>query len=388
MVSDVPIGAFLSGGVDSGAVVGAMAEHSGRVRTYSVGFAEGGDANELVDARETARRFATEHHEIVVSAEEYASILPEAIWHLDEPLSTSSALPLFFLARLAGRDVKVALSGQGADEHLAGYTRYLGERYRRLWAGLPPPARQVVAGVVEGLPRLASLKRGVRSLAITDERARFHQIHARLPDALVNQLLRPEVRATVEELPGQVLEAWLPPAQPGVSSLARLQYVDKRTSLADDLLHYGDRMTMAHGVEMRVPFLDLQLSAVLERLPPELIVRGLTGKYLWKRAARRWLPATMVRRPKRGFVTPIDAWLRGGNPSFSPRILLSPSSASARYLERDVLATLIADHQCGRQDYRRSLFALLSFEIWHQAFVDGQRSAPARATVDVVKPAR
>jgi asparagine synthase (glutamine-hydrolysing) len=388
MVSDAPIGAFLSGGVDSGAVVGAMAEHSGRVRTYSVGFAEGGDANELDDARETARRFATEHHEIVVSAEEYASVLPDAIWHLDEPLSTSSALPLFFLARLAGRDVKVALSGQGADEHLAGYTRYLGERYRRLWADLPSPARWVAAGVIEGLPRLGALERGLRSLAIADEGARFHQIHARLPDPLANQLLRPEVRAALEEAPGAVLEQWLPPAQPGVSSLARLQYVDKRTSLADDLLHYGDRMTMAHGVEMRVPFLDLQLSAVLERLPPELVLRGLSGKYLWKKAARRWLPASVVQRRKRGFVTPIDAWLRGGNPSFSPQVLLSASSAAARYLDRDVLAFLIADHQRGRRDYRRTLFALLSFEIWHQAFVEGQRSGPARGIVEVVKPAR
>src|SRR5262249_26216751 len=160
-------------GVDSAAVVAVMAQHTSRVRTFTIGFAEGGDANEIDDARETARLFGTEHTDIEVGATEFLDALPEVIWHLDEPLTTSSALPLYFPARLASGDVKVALAGQGADEPLAGYTRYLGERYGAAWRTLPSPARAATGRLIHAMPRLEPLKRGVRSLAVDDDAERF-----------------------------------------------------------------------------------------------------------------------------------------------------------------------------------------------------------------------
>jgi asparagine synthase (glutamine-hydrolysing) len=389
MMSDVPIGAFLSGGVDSGAVVAVMSEQSHRVRTYSIGFEEGGDADELAEARATAQLFGTDHSEIVISRGEYVDALPEVVWQLDEPLSTSSALPLYFLARLAKRDVKVALTGQGADEPLAGYTRYLGERYRGPWAALPTQPRRVARRLLTTLPRLEAMKRGLRSLDIDDEAERFHQIHALLPDDVIARLLRPEIAQACVEDPVVPMEMWLDGLGRRGSSLARLQYVDMRTSLADNLLLYGDRMTMAHGVEMRVPFLDLPFVDLLERLPTHLKVRGLQGKYIWKKAVQRWLPTAIVRRRKKGFATPVDAWLRGRLGGYARDTLLDPSAALARFIDQGVLSGIVSDHQRGRHNYHRSLFALLSFELWHEQLVKRDTVAtPAAAPAPAGRVAR
>jgi asparagine synthase (glutamine-hydrolysing) len=368
MMSDVPIGAFLSGGIDSGSIVAVMARNSQRVRTYSVGFC-GPDANdELADARETARLFGTDHHELAISAQAYADALPTAIWHLDEPISTSSALPLLFLAQLAGRDVKVALAGQGADEPFAGYTRYIGERYRGLWTVLPGLARSVAQNAVDWMPRTEALKRGVRALGFDDVAERFRQIYAVFPDSLKDRLLRPDVRNQIVESSISPLQTLLAGLE-GLPALARLQHVDVRLSLADDLLTYGDRMTMASSVEMRVPFLDVEFMQLVERIPANLKLKGLTGKFVWKQAARRWLPASMLRRPKRGFETPIDGWFRGPLSPFVKATLLDPGAAAKEYFETAVVEGLIRDHQLGRRDYRRQLFSLLSFELWHRQFV-------------------
>jgi asparagine synthase (glutamine-hydrolysing) len=386
MMSDVPIGAFLSGGVDSGAIVAAMAEHSTRVRTYTVGFGEGGQYNELAAARDTARRFGTDHHELLVSADEYFDALPEVIWHLDEPSSSPSALPLYFLARMASRDVKVALAGQGADEPFAGYTRYVGERYRHFWTAIPAPLRGLMGWSAERLPRSEVLKRGVRSLAISDDAERFLRIWEVLPDGYKQRLLRPEVRDQVEEPASAPLMRWLarPERAESTTPLARLQYVDARTSLADDLLLYGDKMTMAHGVEMRVPFLDLNLMQLVERLPTNLKLKGLRGKHVWKLAARRWLPPDVIGRRKLGFAAPIDPWFRGGLSDYVAETLLGDSSGIGRYLEPAAIKQLLDDHRTGRQNNRRQLFSLLCFALWHRQFVEaGATPFLARRTTGV-----
>ena len=368
MVSDVNIGALLSGGVDSSAIVAVMAEASTRVRTYTVGFAEGGEFNELAEAREVATMFATDHHELLVSAREYAEILPKVIWHLDEPISTTSAIPLYFITRVAKADVKVALAGQGADEPFAGYQRYLGERYRQLWSAIPGVGRALGQELVSRVPRAEALKRAVRSLAIADDAERFRQIYAVFPDALKHQLMRPELRGMVEE-PSVLPIHRLLPGLERISPLARMQYVDARLSLADDLLMYGDKMSMANSIEMRVPFLDLDFMRLVESIPPEQKLKGRTGKYVWKRAAERWLPRRVIDRPKKGFATPIDGWFRGSLNPFVRETLLGQNAAVRRYFDAAVLARMIQDHQDGRENYQRQLFSLVSFEIWHQQFI-------------------
>jgi asparagine synthase (glutamine-hydrolysing) len=368
MVSDVPIGALLSGGVDSGAIVAAMAECSTRVRTYTVGFADGGEFNELAEAREVATLFGTDHHELVVSAKEYVDSLARVIWHLDEPISTSSCLPLYFITGVARGDVKVVLAGQGADEPFGGYRRYLGERYRHLWSSLPAGGRTLGQQLMARIPRAEALKRAGRSLAIADDAERFRQIYAVFPDALKDRLLRPDVRGNVAESSVEPIRGLLGGLEQ-VPSLARLQYVDARLSLADDLLMYGDKMSMANSIEMRVPFLDRELMQLVERLPPELKIKGTSGKHIWKRAAGRWLPPHIIKRPKRGFATPIDQWFRGSLNPFVRETLLGDRAAARRYFDLAVLGRLIADHQAGRENYQRQLFSLLCFEIWHQQFV-------------------
>ncbi len=380
MMSDVPIGAFLSGGVDSGAIVAAMSRHSGRVRTYSVGFHEGREFNELAEARDTAQLFGTEHHELLVSAQDCADALADVVWHLDEPISTSSAIPLYLLAALAHRDVKVALAGQGADELFAGYTRYLAERYQSAWVAVPAQARWLVGRAITALPRAEALKRGVQALATREPAERFRRIYAVFGDDLKAQLVRSDMHLGEMESAGAPLAYWLddlPRGQP----LAQMQAVDLRMSLADDLLHYGDRMAMAHAIELRVPFLDVEFVRLVERLPTRLKLRGLTGKYVWKHAARRMLPAEVVKRPKRGFATPIDAWFRGPLNTFVREHLLGPRAAQRGYFDLTVVERLIDEHESGRQDRRRQLFSLLAFELWHQEFVDadGRANSLARA---------
>jgi asparagine synthase (glutamine-hydrolysing) len=368
MVSDAPIGALLSGGVDSSAIVAAMASHAPRVRTYTVGFAEGGEFNELAEARAMARRFSTDHHELVVSARDYVEVLPRVIRQLDEPVGTSSAIPLYLIAREAKADVKVALAGQGADEPFAGYRRYLGERYRGLWSAFPSPGQALARRVVERLPRAEVLKRATRALATADDAERFRQVYAVFPDALKGRLLRPDLQAGVRESSDVPLRRLLDGLS-GADTLARMLYVDARLSLADDLLAYGDRMAMAHGVELRVPFLDLEFMRLVERLPSRLKLKGTVGKYAWKRAAERWLPPGVIHRPKRGFATPIDRWFRGALNPFIRDTLLGHNAATSRYFDRGVVRRLIEEHQAGRDDHQRRLFALLSFEIWHRQFL-------------------
>ncbi|HLZ09284.1 MAG TPA: asparagine synthase-related protein, partial [Chloroflexota bacterium] len=306
--------------------------------------------------------------ELLVTATEFAEILPKVIWSLDEPISTSSAIPLYFITRVAKADVKVALAGQGADELFAGYRRYLGERYRQLWSALPEMGRVLGRQVVQRVARAEALKRAVRSLAIADDAERFRQIYAVFPDALKQRLLLPELCGKIDEpstLPVQRLLRGLE----RVSPLARIQYVDARLSLADDLLTYGDKVTMANSIEMRVPFLDLEFTRLVEGLPPELKLRGTVGKYIWKRAAERWLPRKVIDRPKKGFATPMDGWFRGSLNPFVRETLLGEKAAVRRYFDATVLARMIQDHQDGREDYQRHLFSLLSFEIWHQQFI-------------------
>lgn len=380
MVSDVPVGAMLSGGVDSTTVATLMARSSAEpVKTFTAGFAGDFAQNELEQARQTARRIGSDHHEVVLSADEYERFLPQSIQYLEEPIATASTLAFHKVSELARRHVKVVLTGQGADEPFAGYPRYLGERYGGLFRALPASLRNaVVSPVAERLPRQEQIKRAVRSLGVENPLDRMQHIYA-----IIDEPLRGRLYGSHASPNGAVHEAvshWQADVA-GLDGLSQMLYVDARLSLADNLLMYGDKMSMAVSLEARVPFLDLDLMALVESIPPGYKIRGRTQKYILKRAVSRWIPAEVISRKKVGFATPVDQWFRGDLRAAVEDRLLAPGSACRNYFEPAVVGEMVRDHQRGRHDYKRALFSLLTFELWHEQFITPVRWPAAEVAV-------
>lgn len=375
MVSDVPIGAFLSGGVDSSAVVAFMARHSDSpIRTYSIGF-EGGKAeslyNELPFARQVSGLFKTEHHEILVRPD-MVDLLPRLIWHLDEPVADSAFITTWLVSKFAAQDVKVILSGVGGDELFGGYRRYLGEHYRAKLEGVPRGLVQIASGVARLMPsdrhgrvtnysRLA--KEFLQSMELPpDERYR----------AYVQALSRGRARALlvcggdsgVDSLGRAFSEAALD------DPIGRLFAVDAATQLPDDLLMLTDKMSMAMSLECRVPLLDRELVELAATMPAAIKVKGGRSKYLMKEALRDVLPPGILHRTKRGFGTPMGAWIKGSLAD-SVSTLLSPASIARRGLFRsEEVERLLADHRESRIDGTDAILALMNLEIWCRVFLD------------------
>ena len=379
MVADVPVGAMLSGGIDSATVAAIMTEVTdGPIETFTVGFGGGFAQNELVPARETARRLGTRHHEVVISPRDFADFLPRSIWHLEEPIATTSTLPFYKVCELARPHVKVVLTGQGADEPFAGYPRYLGERYGGLYRALPEFLRTgLVAPLVERLPRNEQLKRAVRSLGTRDPLERMKRIYSIIDEPLKEQLFGNGAVPSPREF--EAIAQW----QGDVShldALSQMLYIDARTYLPDNLLVYTDKMSMAVSLEARVPFLDLELMELAESISSDLKIKRLRQKRILKRAMERWVPANMINRKKIPFATPVDEWLRHDLEAEVRERLLAPGSACSTHLDADSVRMMLDEHRSGRQDHKRALFSLLTFELWHEQFIAPSRW-PARETV-------
>ena len=368
MVSDVPVGSLLSGGVDSAMVTAVMQELSPQpVSTFSIGFEEPGDWNELEEAAASARLLGTDHQDLRISARDYVDFFPESLWHLEEPVLSQSTFAFYFLTRMARCNVKVVLTGQGADEPLAGYDRYRGEKLAGSlgWLAGSPMSRRLVAA----LPRAEKLRRAAQSLGERDPLLRFASIHALFSADDTQKLLRPQLASALAGFdPTQPIRAWQQDVQ-HLDGLSQLLYIDTRLSLPDDLLFYGDKLSMANSLEARVPILDYELVEFIETLPPALKLRGLTGKYVHKQAARRWLPEHVIRRPKKGFATPVDGWFQSALDGFVRETLLGSDSACREYFEPAAVAALLDEHRERKRDHRRRIFALLSFEVWHRRFL-------------------
>lgn len=377
MVSDVPIGAFLSGGVDSSAVVAAMARHSAQpIRSYAIGF-EGGSAeqlyNELPYARRVARLFGTEHHEIVVKPD-VVGLLPRLIWHLDEPIADSAFITTYLVSEFARRDVKVILSGVGGDELFGGYRRYLGGYYAQRYNALPGWARRLAGATAARLPadrhhkwmNMARLAKGFIASA------------GQMPDARYRSYLQVLARERVADLmlaapaPGDDALAAAFAAAGGADELNRMLAVDAQTQLPDDLLLLTDKMSMAVSLECRVPLLDHELVEMAARIPAQHKVRGGRLKHLMKAALTPTLPDDILHRAKRGFGTPMGAWLKRELLAVV-RELLSPAVVHRRGLFRaEAVSALLADHEAQRSDGTDALLALLNLEVWSRVYLDGQ----------------
>ena len=380
MVSDVPIGAFLSGGVDSSAVVAAMARHSsGPIKTYAIGF-EGGAAeqlyNELPYARQVAQLFGTEHHEIVVKPD-VVGLLPKLMWHMDEPIADSAFITTYLVSEFARRDVKVILSGVGGDELFAGYRRYLGGHYARRFAALPGWARRAASLAAARLPadrhnkwlNVARLAKGFIASAEMGADERYRSYLQVLSRETVASLLLAAPRPGAD-----ALAAAFAGARSG-DELNRLFAVDAETQLPDDLLLLTDKMSMAVSLECRVPLLDHELVEMAAGIPAAAKIRGGVLKHLMKQALAPQLPASILHRKKRGFGTPMGAWLKR---ELAPvlRELLSPAVVRRRGLfDAEVVAGLVADHENNRADGTDALLALLNLEVWSRVFLDGRAHA-------------
>lgn len=391
LISDVPLGAFLSGGIDSGLIVSYMAEClDSPVRTFSIGFPEE-EFNELPAARLVAEKYGTRHEQFVVRPRA-AELLPQIVWHYGEPYADSSALPTYILSELTRRHVTVALNGDAGDENFAGYSRYLAVMLSSRLDRIPRAARRALAGAaaaVSGLVPSALFQRGARfaaRLADTPER-RYAALVMHFDPAMKRRLCTPAfLEATAEHGYSYLEQAFA--ASDAPTPLERALHADVQTYLPEDLLVKVDIATMAHGLEGRSPFLDHELMTFVATLPARFKVRGGEKKFLLRRLARRRLPPQLVQLPKKGFGVPIDSWLRQDLRETLRDALFDGRLAARGYFDMRVVQELFDQHASGRFAWHYQLWNLLMLELWHRMFIDTRpTAAPPRANIADEAPA-
>ncbi len=374
--SDVPLGVFLSGGVDSSAVVALMHTMGIEgIETFTVAYDFGPRYDETRWARRVAERFATRHREVFVEPREFQEFVPELVWHMDEPVTEAAAVSLFAVARLARESVTVVLSGEGSDEVFGGYpiwkTMQQVDRYHRLPAAL----RRVVSPAL-GLAGPKWRKYTDLAESPLEERYLGVSFHERRTK---ERLMAPELAALVD---GRSLPALLRPwyeATAGRDPIARMMYVDLKSWLPDDLLVKADKMTMANSLELRVPFLDHRLVELGARIPSRLRIKGWTTKHVLKKGLEPLLPREIVHRGKMGFPTPLARMFAGPMRAYVADVLGSPRHLARGYFRPEVVRSLLAEHLSGRRDHHRVLWQLLVLEEWHRRFIDGPAQAPSTA---------
>ncbi len=365
MVSDVPFGAFLSGGLDSSTIVALMTRHSSKVKTFSVGFGGPESAySELVHARLVARHFATDHHELIVNPDHLVEHLPALVAYRDAPVTEPSDIPIYMLAKEASRSVKMVLTGEGSDEILGGYPKHVFERFARGYQRFVPRAvrRGLVQPLVRSLPYgFRRAKTAVANLNIEDWPERYARWFGACSRAERESLATLRVN-------GHAFGGFVAPfdADSRTSTLRRILYADQTSWLPDNLLERGDRMTMAASIESRVPFLDHELAAFVSSLPDRCRVRGLTTKWILRRAAAALIPPAILERPKVGFRVPVNRWFQGPMREFLFDHLRGPGSRTRAYYDPAVLDRTLDEHVAGRQNHEKLLWALLNLEIWHR----------------------
>ncbi len=375
MVSDVPISLSLSSGVDSSTLLALMARSSSQpVRAFTVGFAGREEVSEVGPASETARLFGARFSGRTIASEDYAAFLERYIWHLEEPIGNESSPAYYFVAAMAQAEgIKVLLNGQGPDETFGGYARHLGAAYGGLLGALPRPfVQSMLVPLAERLPVPETYRRLAYALEGRSEVEQLLSMYTFVAPSTRARLLSPALRRRVDpDVPRAFVADQLAQAPPG-TRLERMLHVDTRTSLSDNLLLCEDKMSMAASVEARVPFLDLEFMELAERVPGRLKVRLGRGKYIHRRVCAGMVPQDVVRRPKIGFASAVDLWLRQRLGRQLCQAILAPDSFTRAYLDRDVVETLIREHDQGQRNHQRILFLLLSMEAWYRAFILGE----------------
>ena len=377
LVSDRPLGAFLSGGVDSSLVVAAMAEQTTEpVKTFSIGF-DDARFDERRYARLVAERFSTNHQELVVHPD-IAELVPRLTWHYDEPFADSSAIPSFYLAEMARRQVVVALNGDGGDESFGGYDRYVAQRLAsRIQVGetLSRVGRRAVGVLPSGQHR-SQLRRAKRFLtfALTPPGSRYAEVMASFTNADKEELYSDEMREAMEGVDSYDLLARAFAGSGATDPVDAAMDADVQTYLPGDLLVKMDIATMANSLETRSPLLDHKVMEFAASLPASMKVRGRTGKWLLKQVGRGVLPEAVLDRPKMGFGVPVASWLRRELRDLAHDSLCDQTARSRPYFEPATVDRLLEEHEAGA-DHSRKIWTLLCFELWHRRFVDHRPQA-------------
>ncbi len=390
LMSDVPLGVFLSGGLDSSAVAALTTKiRKEPIETFAVGYGEE-KFSELPFARQVAQHIGSKHHEVRLSRDEFFEALPRLIWHEDEPIVWPSSVSLYFVARLARERVTVVLTGEGSDETLAGYTRYawtlLNARMDRVYRTLGPRfVRDIVRKGIQAGPLSASLYRKLEHTFLVRDGASwpsfyFDNFYSAFSAAEQAELLTDDARQRGGDAYAGSLQHWN--ASSG-DLLHRLLYTDIKTYLVE-LLMKQDQMSMAASIESRVPFLDHELVEFTASIPAQYDTKGLAGKFILKSAVEDVLPRDIVYRQKMGFPTPWAFWLAGPQLDDLERLLLEPRTRERRYFKSDVVQRLFAEHRAGRRDHGNRIWRLLNLELWERVCLEGEPLAETVPTQSAV----
>lgn len=375
LMSDVPLGAFLSGGIDSSAVVGMMAEEmSEPVKTFSIGFDES-DFSELKFARLAADRFKTDHHEFVVKPETM-ELLPKLVWHYDQPFADPSALPSYMVANETRKHVTVALNGDGGDENFGGYLRYQADRIFHLLATVPKPIRSKIQTLIQGMPKFSSKNRLGRRLFRASRILEYNpyefnfKIFCYFDQEGLEELFEPSVLAAIKNKNVYEYFDSLYKTSDSEEFLDQILFCDLNGYLPDCLLVKMDIASMANSLEARSPFLDHKLIEFAAKIPSKYKVKFNGCKWILKKALKGFLPDSILERKKMGFGVPLRHWFKGPLAPFLKETLLSAKARKRGYFRMDVVERLIKEHQNDQRDHSVRLWALLWFELWHTVYLD------------------
>ena len=395
LMSDVPLGMFLSGGLDSSAIAALMARTIDRpLETFSVAFRQRA-FSELVYARQVATAIKAHSHEIVIDEHDFFGALPRLVWHEDEPIAHPSSVPLYFVSKLASERVKVVLTGEGSDELLAGYGKYpralANWRAGALWQLAPEPIRQFVAGSV--VPRLPGrvgryAMRSFLAMPRTPE-AMFFDNFASIGLTRQSTLMSPRLARLATPAAYAASRAYFDAPNGHSTTLDRLLYADLKTYLVE-LLMKQDQMSMAASIESRVPFLDHHLVEFAAALAPRMKLRGFHTKWILREAVKTLLPAEILTRTKMGFPVPFSLWLRGGGADLARDVLLDSRARQRGVIDPSAVAALIDAHADGTCDGGDALWTLMNVELWYRTFIDGegvQTLAVPRSLAQAPQPA-
>lgn len=368
LISDVPLGAFLSGGMDSSVIVGLMSLMSNQpVKTFTIGFEEQG-YSEIDDARLIADHFKTDHLEFRVRSDA-VDLLPKLVWHFDEPFADSSAIPTYYVSKIARENVTVILSGDGGDEMFAGYRRYINRDLYARYRKIPCLIREKLLGPVANLlPFQMPGRNLLLEISRQEKKENFEwfEIYPYIKNEMYSREFQKELLSV--DAAGSVIHYWQ--NMPESPLLSRMQYTDTKVYLPEDILVKVDRMSMANSLETRAPLLDYEVAEFAARIPPEWHFKDGRAKYMLRKVAKKFLPEPIFQKKKQGFAIPASVWFRNELRDMTSDLLENPRFQSRGYFKAKNVSKILKEHQKGARDYSTWLWCLINFELWFQTYMD------------------
>jgi len=369
MISDVPVGLLLSGGLDSGLMAALLKQAGQNVDTFSVGYGSSFKDDEIDDARSTANHYEMNNFSVKLTRNTFEQNLQRIISCLEEPVATSSIVPMYFLCEKTREHVKVALMGQGPDELFGGYKRHLGIQYGSILRSVPSPLVNLASNFANHITRNEAIRRAFHSLNDKERISRYVNVFSLLPGREIDNLFYPGLLSqNSDELLYSCWKDFLPLIE-NTDELGGFQAIEIRSSLPDELLMYADKLSMNHSLEVRLPYLDKEIIEYVERLSSHFKVRYFKTKWLHRRVCSRIMPKDLINRRKKGFATNVvDAWFKDSLSKYFDDILSDGESLIYGMLKRDSVLPLLREHKNGRSDYHKILFSLIVLEMWMREF--------------------